>query len=89
MKTTYQQRPTRQTKGLIFAFCLSFAAFAAGTLIYCSNANYLNAIQAAQTSEGTDAAIYEAMAWHGFTGDIFYEPSQVEKIKALFNQPTK
>ena len=86
--TTYQHHKTNQIKGLIFAFVLAFAAFTAGTLIYCSNANYLNAIQAAQQTGGTDSAIYDAMTAHGFRADVFEpEPTQMEKIKALFNQP--
>lgn len=54
-------------------------------LIAAATINYNMAITDAQFSCGSDQCIVDAYAAHGFKIDIFETPTQLERIKALFN----
>lgn len=58
------------------------------TLCFCAQINYNLCIDACIHSEGSDAAICETFEAYGFencSGDPFYNPSDIDKVIALFN----
>jgi len=72
----------------IFLLIVAFYTVTA-ILLLTAQVNYTNAARAAYNTDRTDESIERAMYRHGFIIDAYdtNEPTTVQKVKALFNQP--